>query len=592
MTVRLLLGATLLAAVAAAAFAQAPGPPGRGGQAPFPGRLGGPVRDNAQQPAGNAKITGRVVSAETGGPIRRAQVRLTSRDARVTRQTLTDNDGRYELGSLAAGRYRLYVSKSGYVALEYGQGRAFETGKPLDIVEGQVLDRLDFSLPRGSVITGRITDEYGDPATDVQVQTMRYQFTNGERQLVNAGRTATTDDLGQFRIFGLMPGEYLVRATMRAGSAAAAALTGNAASVTEGPVGYPVTYYPGVTDVAQAQVVSVSLGQELSSVAFSLVPARLSRISGIVMSSDGRPLGGAMVVLRATGSGGPGVRLAAGGSNQVRPDGTFRVANVPPGDYMLDVQQRPRDLQTLQNLDLSALEFASVPVSVSGDIDNLAITTTPGVAVSGRVVFQGSGASKPSPRGIQVTASSPVGQRSLMAFAGRALGGGRVNPDGTFELRGLAGPQMIRVGGLPAGWTLRSITLEGADITDTPFDFRPGANLTNVIVALTDRLSEISGTVNDSRGMPATDYTVVVFPEDARRCGSQSRYVATTRPNQNGTFSIKGLPPGPYLAAAIPALEIGTESDPSLLEKLRSRAESFSLAEGQTLVIALPLHER
>ena len=197
-----------------------PGPAGRGGQGPLPGGRGGrfggiPPRDNAQAPTGTARISGRVVAADTGTPIRRAQININSRDAQFNRNVTTDGEGRYELATLPAGRYRLFVSKAGFVALEYGQARPFEAGKPLDITAGQLLEKVDFSLPRGSAITGRITDEFGDPMTDVQVQAMRYQFVNGERQLVDAGRMAQTDDLGAYRIFGLMPGDYIVRASMR-----------------------------------------------------------------------------------------------------------------------------------------------------------------------------------------------------------------------------------------------------------------------------------------------------------------------------------------------------------------------------------------
>ena len=156
---------------ASPAAAQEPGQLGRGGQ-PFPGggRLGMPPRDNAQPATGTAKITGRVVAAETGTPIRRAQIRVTSTEARFNRVVTTDADGRYELPSLARGRYRVYVAKAGYVSLEYGQARPFESGKPLDIADGQAIEKLDFSLPRGSVISGRITDEFGDPMTDAQVR--------------------------------------------------------------------------------------------------------------------------------------------------------------------------------------------------------------------------------------------------------------------------------------------------------------------------------------------------------------------------------------------------------------------------------------
>lgn len=589
MNIRIFLAAFLVLTTAAPAIAQGPGPLGRGGDAPFPegrgGRLGGvPPRDNAPAATGTARITGRVVSADTGTPIRRAQIRITSPDVRVNRDAVTDSDGRFEILSLPASRYRLYVSKAGYVALEYGHARPFEAGKPLDITVGQSLGKIDFSLPRGSVITGRITDEFGDAVTDVQVQAMRYQFVNGQRQLTNAGRVSTTDDIGQFRIFGLMPGDYFVQASMRTNSNGS--LT--SADVVEAPSGYPGTYYPGVADVAQAQAVTVALGQELSSVAFPLVPARLSRMTRTVMSSDGRPLTGAMVLLRAAGVVGP-PRLNIGGGSPVRPDGTFRLTNVPPGEYLLDVQQRPRDMQNLQNVNLSELEFASMPVSVAGDIDGLSIVTTTGVTVPGRVVFQGANTQTVTARNIQIT-TAPTGVASLiMAAAGRALGVGRVNNDGTFELRGLSGPQLVRTGGLPAGWAVKTISLDGVDITDAPFDFRPGMTPGGLIVMLTDRVTEISGTVRDSRGQPVADYVLVVFSENDKLWGARSRFVATTRPNQNGSFSLTGLPPARYLAAVVPSLETGMQNDVALLAQLRARAENFTLAEGQTLSLNLEM---
>jgi Carboxypeptidase regulatory-like domain len=582
MVLHLSTAAVLVLTLSGPAAAQAPGP-GPGGRG---GRFGMPPRDGAPAPTGTATISGRVVAAETGSPIRRAQININSRDAQFNRSITTDSEGRYELAALPAGRYRLFVDKAGYVALEYGQARPFEAGKPLDITEGQALEKIDFSLPRGSAITGRITDEFGDAITDVQVQALRHQFVNGERQLVNAGRSAQTDDLGAYRIFGLMPGDYVIRASIRPNTA-----QGPRAVETE-PTGYPGTYYPGVSDVSQAQTVTATLGQEVSSIGFPLVPARLSRISGTVMGSDGRPLAGAMVVIRQRGGNGLAalrMNIIGGGGVQVRPDGSFQLTNVPPGEYVLDVQQRPAALRGMQDINLSQLEFASTPLSVSGgDIDNLTVVTMPGVTVSGRVAYQGQGAPKP---GLQIMAVPPAGGSSPigMLLASKALGGGRVNQDGTFELRGVAGSQIIRVQGMPVGWALKSVTLDGADITDAAYDFKPGNNISGLVVTLTDRLSEITGNVRDGRGQPILDYVLVAFPEDTKLWSPQSRYVQTTRPNQNGTFSVKGLPPGRYLAAVVPALENGMQNDPAVLEQLRPRAHSFSLADGQTLNLNLEM---
>jgi len=103
-------------------------PQGPGG---LGGRFGGPFRDNTPAPKGTAKIIGRIVSADSGNPIRRAQVRVSAPDARTNRMVTTDNQGRYEVGDLPAARYRVTISKAGYVTLEYGQARPFEAGKPL-----------------------------------------------------------------------------------------------------------------------------------------------------------------------------------------------------------------------------------------------------------------------------------------------------------------------------------------------------------------------------------------------------------------------------------------------------------------------------
>jgi hypothetical protein len=171
----------------------------------------------------------------------------------------------------------------------------------------------------------------------------------------------------------------------------------------------------------------------------------------------------------------------------------------------------------------------------------------------------------------------------------RVMGGGRVNEDGTFELRGLAGPQVIRLQGVPLGWALKSVTLNGADITDTAYDFKPGNAITGLVITLTDRLTEITGSVRDARGQSVADYVLVAFPEDPKLWVPQSRFVQTTRPNQNGTFSIKGLPPGRYLVAVVPSLETGLQNDPEVLQQLRPQAQSFSLAEGQLLNLNLEM---
>src|SRR5690349_24614177 len=201
-------------ALAAAVGAEAPGQsPGAAGQQP--------ARDTSAQskdalPAPTGRIMGRVVAADDGRPVKRARVFITAAELPGGRGVLTDDSGVFDLTDLPAGRYTLTVSKSGFVALSYGQRRPLQAGTPLQLNDGQQIKGIQFQLPRGSVIGGRVLDEDGEAMPGVMVRVMRYQYLQGDRRLVPAG-TGQTDDKGMYRIWGLMPGDYYVNAVARGG---------------------------------------------------------------------------------------------------------------------------------------------------------------------------------------------------------------------------------------------------------------------------------------------------------------------------------------------------------------------------------------
>jgi Carboxypeptidase regulatory-like domain len=147
-----------------------------------------PPRDGRQAaPAatGTAAIRGRVFASESGRPLRRARIQVNSPQlGGEGRTTSTNAEGRYEIKDLPAGRYTITVTRSGYLRLSYGQRRAFEQGKPFDLVDGQRADDVDFSLPRMSLITGRILDEANEPISGVRVWAMRPVYFEGRRRLV------------------------------------------------------------------------------------------------------------------------------------------------------------------------------------------------------------------------------------------------------------------------------------------------------------------------------------------------------------------------------------------------------------------------
>src|SRR4051812_44666087 len=153
-------------------------------------------QNNAPAPPGTSTLKGHVVAADSGQPLRKAQVRITAVEIRENRLATTDADGLFEFKDVRAGRYVVSVNKGGFVNLSYGQQRPADAAKPLTILDNQHVEKLDFALPRGAVITGRILDEFGEPMAEVQIAAQQYQTVQGQRRLVPSGRSAQTNDIG------------------------------------------------------------------------------------------------------------------------------------------------------------------------------------------------------------------------------------------------------------------------------------------------------------------------------------------------------------------------------------------------------------
>jgi hypothetical protein len=598
-----------------------------------------PSRDTSAQrtttdttPPAKGRIAGRVLTADTGRPVARARVLINAAEVPGGRGMLTNADGTYEFTELPAGRYTVNVSKTGFISLSYGQRRPLQAGTPLQLNDAQQLSGIDFSLPRGSVIAGHVMDESGDPMPGISVQVMRYQYAQGNRQLMPAG-TAQTDDQGAFRVWGLNPGEYYVSATSRnfnfnfggrggpgrggpaaggsppgaaggagrggfggggRGAAAGAgaggrgvpspealatlaanapdvfaqvtAAFGNGPGADTEPIAYAPTFYPGVAAVDQARPITVGLSAEVLDVNFGLLLVRTARISGRVTKSDGTPSTSGTVNLMPDstigGRGGFG-RFGA----RVQWDGSFSIANVPPGRYVIRARGDDTDPP----------HFATQPVVVAdGDVNDVMVALAPGASISGTVTFQ-STQSLTVPDANQVRIAAPpvdfanVGPNSVA----------RVNRDGTFTLDGVsAGSHWIRVQGGLRGWTLKSVTLSGRDIIDTPLEVRSGQVVSGVALVFTDKLSEVSGTVTDDRGQPITEFTVLAFPTDNTLWRAQARQIMTARPDQTGQYQIRGLPPGDYYLTAVDPTEQGEWFEPAFLDQHRAGAARLTLGDG------------
>jgi len=566
-----------------------------------------PGMARGQVKTGTGRIRGRVVAADTGMAVRRAQVRLGGSEV-GGRSALTDGEGRFEFRDLPAGRFSLTAQKPGFMTVQYGQTRPFESGKTIDLADAQAMDKAEIAMPRGSVISGRIVDEFGDPMADVMVSAMRSVWSNGKRRLQQTGRSAQTNDLGQYRIFGLAPGEYYVSATFRGGEMAAmemsavAAMSG--AGVASGSTpnsGYAPTYFPGTTNGADAQRLALAVGQEAQGTDFSLLPVRLVKITGTVISSEGKPTEGAMV--SAIPRSGGDVVFGLSGSARTDKNGNFTLSNVAPGDYTL--QTRGIQIMTSSgegggNMTFtmtrivgpdgaggSEPESGSAPVTVSAeDVSNVVIITTKGATATGHVTFEGG--TKPSNANNLRIMAMPLDIGDGPVFS--PGGSGTVKADGSFDLKGLTGTRAFRVMGLPQGWTLKAAKLNGQDVTDTGVEFKGSEALTGLELVVTSKTTQIDGSVKDSSGNAVKDYTVVVFSDEPQKWAApQSRYISGVRPDTEGRFQVKNLPAGGYYAVAVDYIAQGEWGDPDLLERLKSKATHITLDEGETKSIDLKI---
>jgi hypothetical protein len=555
----------LSAVLAGGVFAQSPSAPA-GNQRP-----GLPARDNQGPTTGTAKIRGKVVSVDTGAPLRRAQVTLAAGRLGIRRVAMTDAEGRYEFLELPEGRYNVTAAKGGYVSLQYGQRRAFEPGLAVNVTDAQDVSQIDIPLPRGSVIAGRVTDEFGDPLAGVLVQAQRYQYgPSGQRRLAYAGGTGLvqSDDRGEFRVYGLMPGDYVLSGSVRTPTFQSG---GNPAT---GGEGFAPTFYPATTNPAEAEAVSVGIAQEVS-IHLTLVPARLGRITGTVRNSDGRPVSGVNIGIRSGTNG----AIFFGGGGASGADGSFTLANIPPGDHTITAMVQPGSPDTPP-------EYGSASVTISrDDVSNLTITTGPAAKISGVVEFSGSSPRTGTLGGLRVVAEAvdPDGPNVPFFFEDR----GTVKSDGTFELRG-TGKIFFRVVNL-GPWMLKSVILDGEDVTDTPYDLQTGSSIEGLRVVLTDKLTDVSGSVTNVRREQLKDYVVVVQPAREMPATTLQRFLRTARPDQQGRFNLRALPPGDYIATAIEALEQGREWDPEYRPKLRDAGQRFSVQEGGSIALELSI---
>ena len=473
-------------------------------------------------------ITGRVTLASKG--VAGVTVTITmSGDALsgsgLKLSTITDEEGQFRLSSLSPRTYFVWPFVPAFVVAE--ATGVYPLGKSVTVVAGETAEDINFTLTRGAVITGKVTDSTGRAVTLERVRILPVQ--EHLQRLVSSIypsiEDVRTDDRGIYRAYGLPAGTYRVAV----GDPQFAALTS-----TNGRRYYPETFHPNVNDEAKAQIVELAEGSEANGVDITVVRplAGFSASGRFVDSKSGQPVpdvsfGLTMLSDKKTTRGYVSIRGAA------TSNGLFQVDNLPPGTYAISV---------LGGSNEHYGESESFTIRES-DVVDIEVKTRRGAMIYGNVSVEG-----------VVDRSMPVklSRAQLEAYTwsvGNSVGTLRysdINADGSFQI----GP--LRAGTLAIGvrskdrnatsdFALLAIEHNGVD-KSTGFQIKEAEDVSGVRLILGYGTGIIRGTVRVEGGtLPAGTHIDAAFIRPGNLLT-----IGHTRVDARGQFVFERVPPGNY----------------------------------------------
>ena len=512
-------------------------------------------------PPEKGALEGQIVDAITGAPVKKAQItlrRIETRNASGS-GTSTDAAGHFAMQNIEPGRYRLWAERNGFVRQEYGARGAGRQGTVLTLDPGKHVTDIALRLTPHSIVTGNIVDEDAEPIAGVSVQMLKHSYRNGRKQLTPAG-FAQTNDLGEYRVFGVPPGRYYIAAIYRQPFGIVDRTAKPASAPTEEQV-YAPTFYPGATDVTNAAPVELKPGNQLSGVNLTLRKRHAVTVRGSIGA-----VGSVSLIPRDSGGADFNRNMA-----RVRDSsGAFELRGVFPGAYILSAQTGGRDNSNSARLQINV---------GANDIEGIRLSPAPAGNITGQVRSEGDGPANLAAVHIYLNAQD-AGPNSGAADSA-------VKPNGAFTLEDVGpGDYVPNVLGVPDGFYLKSIRFGDREVLDTSLDLSNGGGGA-LDVVLGAGGGSIEGLVSGPKPEAAAGATVVLIPEPSRR-EQRYRYKAATA-DQAGRFKLTGIAPGDYKVFAWEDLESGAYLDPEFIKPVEERGQPFSIKENAHESVQLKL---
>jgi hypothetical protein len=509
-------------------------------------------------------IAGTVVTLAGGEPLRKTKITLQSVNDRThSISASTDSGGHFALKRLDPGEYRLRVGRVGFVTSEYGQRKPGDPGAILTLRPGQEIDDLIFRLVPAGVIAGHILDEDGEPLPSVEVSALREVYTEGKRNLSTTA-VVETNDLGEYRLFGLPPGRYFVNALYTQWNRLGENADEPAEPAEASSQGYAKMYYPGMPDAEKANTIVVKAGEEIPSIDMLMRQVLVYRIRGHVFNHITHKPGVGTNIILVPKTTGHEWEFTNQQATVQKADGSFEIAEVLPGSYVLISYW----------FDEGRAYSSRTAVDVgNADVDGLGVAISGGTSINGRVMWDG----RPALDKDELTVTSTP-EDTHFFFGAKT----RVNQDNSFTLRELGeGTYTVDVSGQSKDCYIKDVAYAGSSVFNEGFTVARGS-AASLEITISSHGARVQGTVTDQNSLPAPGVWVVLVPDAAH--ASQHRLYKQQTTDQYGHFDLRGTAPGDYRLFSWDEAEEGAWEDPDFLKPFEEKGlgEKVRVQDGDT----------
>ncbi|HXT68179.1 MAG TPA: carboxypeptidase-like regulatory domain-containing protein [Vicinamibacterales bacterium] len=539
-------------------------------------------------------VEGAVIDAVSGRPIAGATVTLTGPGVpQSLAPAVTGQGGSFRFDALPAGRFSLASRNEGYIAGRFGQRYPDDTDLPITLANGERRSKIELRLWPVAVLWGSVVGPQNEPLARVRVTALRSVFSRGRFELRRRVQ-ATTDDRGQYRL-SVPPGQYVV------------ALEPSAASPPAGQPAYPALFHPGLTSTAGVNFIDLRGGENQGPVDFKLPAAKSYRVSGRLESGEEKPAASVRVSLVSDEPGAIPTELDMAPATVSQ--GQFTFPAVFPGRYLVRAIQAPRSMdQVIGRVTATGFSMsggrppmigAPLPplpdsptlwaeasiVVVDKDVTGVPLVMRSAAHLTGEVVFRGN----QQPDSNQLQASSVI----VTPVDGRDTGIPitRIEADRTFRTVGLPpAPYVLTFLLSFPGYTMQALQVGGVDMTGRPIDVG-SQTIPPIKVLMTERATELRGTVRNAQGQPIEGASVYIFPADRSAWVDYAMAFPlrwrTARSSRDGSFEVKGLVAGRYAIAAVEGSVPEVWQEPKSLDWLSMTGQRLGVAEGQVQTVSI-----